>query len=671
MSPQPDLQKPRDDTYSLIGGNWPSESESAYRAAQTAADDAAAAATAQAQGATDAGSKIADEAGRLADAVSNGYSSAATQLSDQAIQYTTIGAWMTDAGGKVGKAKSRIRQLVHIGTQEIRDALNSELSGTPATPSSSELIAKYRADIASVASKLTTELDSIGHSLHGDSGSSRTPSYVSVSTAPTYEHADPHASMASYTGTPGAPEVEPHQLPPMPRATTSTTAENAEAPSAPTASAVASPHTVNPTLSNLVAGSASPSGTPSSTSTSSTKSPSDSSSGTPAGKAAQGSQPNETQQDSKTPALPRIPTLPLPDLPAAATDIVTAVSSATASQLPMAPSTPGSSQAPASTGVTPGVSGAAPLPSALPGGLAPIGGLPTPPSVVQAPPVAQASPASPTPGVQAPAPTQQAPAPAPRGPVADLGWIQKTYGLVPGVELPKSENSITPVLFIASLPESEAHLHRALASLRHQFEAAEWGQPMAVGLIKRGLETRLVYVTADGLSIHPSGVLLPAGVTPLDEMPNAPTAPELSGSLMVSEKLTSLIPRNWEIEQVLSTVPGEENRQSTEQYQELVEAGELLNCSVSRGRDDVTDDEALSLFARAAIGSAGCGELDAESARLRAARWVGVQPAGYHDVLSRWYLADAAESMSAGRWGEAVWASEKYMSVSQSRSQAA
>ncbi|WP_235660027.1 hypothetical protein [Mycobacteroides abscessus] len=239
------------------------------------------------------------------------------------------------------------------------------------------------------------------------------------------------------------------------------------------------------------------------------------------------------------------------------------------------------------------------------------------------------------------------------------------------MELPKSENPLSPALFIAELPESEATLHRVLASLRHQFEAAGWGQPMAVGLIKRGLETRLVYVTADAISIHPHGVLLPQGVTPLDEMTSAPATSELSGSLMVTEKLVAMIPREWTVEGVLSTVSGGESSQTSEQYQELVGSGELLNCSVSRGRDDVGADEAMSVFARAAIGSAGCGQLDVESARIRAARWIGTQPADYLEVLARWHLADAAESMSQGSWGEAVCSSEKYMSVRQSKAQAA
>ncbi|EPZ19702.1 hypothetical protein [Mycobacteroides abscessus] len=255
--------------------------------------------------------------------------------------------------------------------------------------------------------------------------------------------------------------------------------------------------------------------------------------------------------------------------------------------------------------------------------------------------------------------------------MADLGWIQKSYGLAPGLDLPKSENHIAPMLFIADLPEAEAHLHRVLASIRHQFEQAGWSQPVAVGLIKRGLETRTVYVTADALSLHPHGVLLPHGVLTLDEMPSTPTAPEMLGSLMVSDKLTSLIPREWTVEGLLSTVSGGENHQSAEQCQQLVESGELLNCSVSRGQDDVDADVALRVFARAAIGSGGCGELDAESARLRSARWVGTQPAGYLDALRRWYLSDAAEAMSRGDWADAVWASEKYLSIQQSEKQAA
>ncbi|WP_234821798.1 hypothetical protein [Mycobacteroides abscessus] len=305
-----------------------------------------------------------------------------------------------------------------------------------------------------------------------------------------------------------------------------------------------------------------------------------------------------------------------------------------------------------------------------PAGLSPVGGL-TPSPVVQAPPVVQASPAPSSSAAPAPAP-QQSPSPAPpRGPVVDAAWLQRTYGLAPALELPKSETTAIPALFIADLPEAKTHLHRALATIRHAFEAAGWGQPLAVGLIKRGLETRLVYVTADAISIHPHGVLLPQGVTPLDEMPSTPTTSELLGSLMVTDKLTRLVPCTWEIEQVLSTVPGGEDHQSAEEYQQLVASGELLECKVSRSRDDVDADEALSVFARASIGSRGCGELDVEAARIRAARWIGTQPADYLEVLARWHLADAAESMSQGSWGEAVYSSEKYMSVRQSKAQAA
>ncbi|SHO86228.1 hypothetical protein [Mycobacteroides abscessus] len=662
-----DIPKPVDDPFALVGDSWPTESESAYHDAKVLADNTATTTSILSQSASDAEVRMADERGKTAYSVSGGYGSAAAQLHAQALEYHTISAWMSDAAGSVLSAKRQISALVRSGTSEIRDALNSELSGTPATPSSSELINKYQGEITQVAIKLGVELDGIGHSLAGAPGASRSPSYTSISTTPTPEHADPHVSMASYTGTPGAPAPEPQKLPEMPRAASAPS--GTESPSSPSApSSTTSPHIANPILSNLVAGSTSSSSTPSSTGTSSSKSPSSTTAtSTPAGQQAQ--QPNEQHQNIKSPALPRIASLPLPDLPAAAAEsIATAVTSAAAHQLPTAPTTPGSSQAPASTGITPGISGTPPMTPTPPAGLSPMGGLPTPP-VVQAPPVTQGTPASQTPGVQAPAP--QSPAPAPRGPVADLAWIQRNYGLSPGVELPKSETTSIPALFITDLPENESTLHRVLASIRHQFEAAGWSQPMSAATIRRGLEARTVYATADGLSIHPAGILLPDGVLPLDEVPSRPVALDLHGSLMVTEKLTALIPRTWEVEAVLSTVPGGENSQSAEQFQQLVESGELLECKVSRGRDDVRDDEALRVFARAALGSGGCGELEVESARLRAARWVGVQPVGYRDVLARWYLSDAAESMSRGNWGEAVHSAGKYMSLNQSRSQAA
>ncbi|MDQ8118544.1 hypothetical protein [Mycobacteroides abscessus] len=658
MAPQHDLEKPMDDPYSLVGDSWPSESENSYHTAKVAAEDASTAASVQSESATDAGSKMGDEHGKTADTVSGGYGAAATELMEQARNFTTISAWMEDAAVKVLDAKRHIRHLVRTATSEIRDALASELSGTAVTPSSADLIVKYRDDISSVTATLSADLDSIGHSLAGDRGASRTPSYVSVPTTPTPEHADPHAVAASYTGAQGAPAPEPQKLPEMPRAS-ATTPESPSTPATP--APTANPHAVNPTLSNLISG-ASPSGTQPSPSAKSSSGPT---SGIPAGQGAQAHQPSEQHQQIRPPALPRIP---LSDLPAAATSIATTVTSSVGHQLATTALTSPGSSLPASTGITPGTSGPAPMP---PAGLAPIGRLPTPPPVTQAAPVAQGTPPTPAPGVQAPSAPQQSPPAAPRGPVADLAWIQKSYGLSPSLDLPKPETTVIPALFISELPEPEAHLHRALATLRRQFEQAGWSQPLAVATIRRGLEARTVYATADAISIHPNGILLPSEALPLDEMPGTPIAPELLGSVMVSEKLTSLIPRGWEVEGLLSTVPAEESSQSVEQFQELVESGELLECKVSRGRDDVGADEALSLFARAAIGSGGVGELDVESARLRSARWVGFQPAGYLDTLARFYLSDAAESMSRGLWGEAVWASEKYMSLNQSRSQVA
>lgn len=654
----PDLAKP-DDPYSLIT-SWIAESESAYRAAEAAASDAATSATSQAQSAADAESAMADEHGKTAQAVSGGYATNAAELREHAVNFTTISGWMLDAASKVEAAKRRTRQLVNMGTEEIRDALESELAGTPTSPSSTELTATYRADISQVKAKLDIDLAAIGHSLAGDPGASRTPSYVSVSLTPTPEHSNPAAQVVAYNTGP-APEVTPQVLPEMPRASSAETPSTRITPSAPTA-----PHPMNPTLAGLI----SPQGA-----SVSTGSPSSSGSGTPGTPSAttpasqQGHPAPEQHQQAKSPVLPGIPNIPLPDLPATAASIATAVTSAaTGTQLPTAPAST-APQVPASTGLTPGASGAAPVPPMSPG-LGPIGGLSTPPVVQGGAPAPQVAPAAPATGAQAP---QQVSTPAPRVPVADAAWLQQRYGLAPGVEAPKPETPAIPALFIASLPESEAHLHRVLASIRRQFDDTGWSQPMAVATITRGLETRTVYATSDGLSVWPQGILLPQDVIPLDEMPGTPSTPELSGSIMVSDKLTALIPSGWTVEAVLTTVSDGENSQSIEQYQTLVESGEVLPCTVSRGRDDVTEDEAVQAFALAVLGQAtpGVSDVDTDSAQLRASRWVGTQPTGYLDVLSRWYLSDATEVMSCGLWSDAVYAIEKFVAVRESKSQAA
>lgn len=654
MAPQLDVEKPADDPFALIGPSWPVESESAYHSAEVMADDASTTAQSQAQSVADAEGKMTGEKGKAADSVSDGYGNAATHLGEQSQNLAAISAWMTDAAGKIRGAKKHIANLVSAGTSEIRDAFSSETTGTAVSPSSSELTAKYRGEIASISTKLKMELDNIGHSLHGDVGASTTPAYVRTapaSTAPTIQQA------AHQEASGESPAPDPVHLPEMPRATATTTAETPSTPS--------TPHPMNPTLASLI----SPQGASTAAPSTSTGSGTQSTSGanTPTGQQ-QGHQPTGQHHQSKSLAPPTIPSIPLPDLPVAAATIATAVTSA--ANGPLLPTAPASTapQVPASTGLTPGSSGTAPVPPVSPG-LGPIGGLGTPP-VVQAAPAPQGTTSTTAPGVQTPA-QQSPPAPA-RGPLVTAEWLQRTYGLSP-LDLPKPETALVPALFIASLPEDEAHLHRALVSIRQAFEQADWGQPLAVATIRRGLESCTVYTTTDAISIWPQGILLPTGVIPLDEMPNRPAVSELPGSLMVVEKLTSLIPRGWTIEHLLSTVPGGENSQSIEQYQALVEAGELLPCKVSRGRDDVTESEAVSAFALAVLGqnAGGISDLGTDSARLRAARWVGVQPTGYLDVLSRWYLSDAAESMGRGRWDEVVYAIEKHVSVRAVKSQSA
>ncbi|WP_165592889.1 hypothetical protein [Mycobacteroides sp. H001] len=498
MPQQPDIPKPADDQFSLMEDNWIQESENAYRTAEGVADDASSSAAAQANEALTAESKMVDEKGLTAERVADGYASAATDLLEQSRNLTAVSGWMVDAANRVSGAKGRITDLVLIGTSEVRAALESELRGTPASPSSNELIAQYRADISSLKTTLESDLDGIGHSLSGTPGSSRTPSYTSIPTSPTAERPDPRATVTAYNSG-RTPEVTPKALPEMPRAVTAPTTESPSAPSTPTAPAA--PH---PTLSNLVGGgqgNQNATGTPSAASPHTPSSPS-----TPSPQAHQSTE--QHHQAPKPAGLPRIPSLPLDGLPAAAAEsVATMVTSASGHQLSTAPSTTSTTitpSVPASTGITPGTAGTPPVTPVTPG-LTPIGGggLSTPPPVTQpAAPAVQGTPASPT--TPSPTPT--------RSPVVDAAWIQQRYGLAPGIESPKSETALVPALFITDLPDDEVHLHRVLASLCHQFEQAGWAQPLAVASIRRGFETRCVYVTADGVSIHPHGVLLPDAV---------------------------------------------------------------------------------------------------------------------------------------------------------------
>ncbi|MBN7314988.1 hypothetical protein I3U70_26745, partial [Mycobacteroides abscessus subsp. abscessus] len=401
----PDIQRPTGDPYDLVQGSWPAESETAYTVAEAAADDASTTASTRSAAADDAARQTSVEMqGKTADAVSDGYDYAATQLSEQSRNFTTIAGWMGDAAGKVSKAKNNIASLVVTGTSEIRDALDSELRGTPVAPSSNDLISQYQVEIAHVASKLGTDLDSIGHALHGDPGASRTPTYVRAASEPTAPAIERAAVHQGITG--DQPQVTPTKLPEMPRAATSSNTESPSSPSTP--SSPAAPHPANPTLSNLIAGS----GSPSAASPGGTSTPHAPSSSTPAGQSTQAHQAPEQRQTPKPAGLPHIPSLSLPNIPAAAAEsIATAVSAAATHQLPTAAPTPSTPTVPASTGLTPGVAGTPPMTPVTPG-LAPIGGG----GGLGTPPVTQPAPQGTTPAAPPPAPQQTAP---PRSPVVD------------------------------------------------------------------------------------------------------------------------------------------------------------------------------------------------------------------------------------------------------------
>lgn len=84
MAPQPDIQRPAHDPYSLVGRSWPPESESAYHAAEANADALSITARTQAESADDAAEKTdSGMQGKTADSVSSAYKHHAAQLQQQ------------------------------------------------------------------------------------------------------------------------------------------------------------------------------------------------------------------------------------------------------------------------------------------------------------------------------------------------------------------------------------------------------------------------------------------------------------------------------------------------------------------------------------------------------------------------------------------------------------
>ncbi|MBE5454146.1 hypothetical protein E3G52_001019 [Mycobacteroides abscessus] len=663
-----DKKKPSD-PYSLIGaGQWPAESESRYLDLETDMKDIGRVASEGSGTAKNDADDVEDNfKGRTGEASSgslHGHYGSLDALSTDAVSF---GEQFYAAAQQVGTTKSDIARIVREANPKIKTALDAEAEGkpTPDGKSSEALKTEYRAEIAATAADYATKMSAITAALTADPSAPAPAPRAARGTNDPGQRLGREMTPAQMTGLSRQLGLDPGQLPvptqpDMPRALppntpSAQTPGHAPAPSVP----------VSPMGTGIPA-----SGTPAASSAGETTS--HSGEGTPV------SQQNSTPGDHQvTPASHQEPShreadrphdrvpaggvnVPLPDpttllasgAEAGAQLLGPALSASGAAQ---PPTTVTPSVVPASTGITPGIPGTAP-------GLAPMGPS-APATMVPSNPVMPSSPATPTaPGVQVPAgPAAQAPAPtAPSTPGSQpvtAAWLHERFG----TPLPPSTETKTEltVPFLVGLDEEVAHLHTALATLRSQFEQAGWSGPLAVARITRGLEVRTVYATADALSLWPRDVRLPDGVEPLGQIPGIADGRGLLGALIPQAKF-SLLPEDWEVEHVVSTVSGDTGQpvtvQSQDEHQAVVEAGEALHASRSRGDDTLTEDDVMPDFAMAVLSARSRTiDFDDDGSALRAARWVGVQPSGYTDILADWLLADAIASFTASRGGEAAY----------------
>ncbi|EFV14714.2 hypothetical protein HMPREF9336_00405 [Segniliparus rugosus ATCC BAA-974] len=215
-----------------------------------------------------------------------------------------------------------------------------------------------------------------------------------------------------------------------------------------------------------------------------------------------------------------------------------------------------------------------------------------------------------------------------------------------------------PQSFINTLSMPEALAHRALSSLRAEFERTGWAQPLAVAVVRVEHGLLMVYATADGASIWPSRVQLPEDMTPLADLVDVP--PVLWGSTDPAVKLICLAHAGLRIEALLGNSEGTALVvQTAEQHAELQATGDVLPAvrSRSEGSDiepsDVTRAERLVWDAPRVLDPEEAGK------RLRALRWTDSQPAAYEAAHGDWVIAEIASSLANQNLASAIYLADQ------------
>jgi hypothetical protein len=231
-----------------------------------------------------------------------------------------------------------------------------------------------------------------------------------------------------------------------------------------------------------------------------------------------------------------------------------------------------------------------------------------------------------------------------------------------GLISPDTIHPIRLTTFLRELPLAEITAHRALASLRAEFDRAGWRKdtPIAVGVYRQMISGtdlfKAVYVTADGVSLWPCSVRLSAGVLPLLRVSgvNGRAAAELAGKTDVYAKLETLVPpEHGQCEVILTG-----SDQDAVQYHDIVRAGEAFPVSLARRQfARVSPEDAPRVIAETMLKFGFTDErvplLPEARQKMVKVRWDVLKPRRYDTAVVGYLIAEARDCIARNRLADA------------------
>jgi hypothetical protein len=216
--------------------------------------------------------------------------------------------------------------------------------------------------------------------------------------------------------------------------------------------------------------------------------------------------------------------------------------------------------------------------------------------------------------------------------------------------------------WLRDLPVTHSLAHRTLATLKREFITAGWEEntPIGVGIYRQiiGGTTffKATYATADGISLLPIGVRLPAGVLPLLRIDNVDgvAAAELAGNTDVRAKLETLVPEHYGHREAVLT----DADQDWVKYYQILDAG-ALPVSVSRGQlATVRPKDARLAIAETMlmfrVTDETVSSLETSRKTMTGARWSGpLKPLRCTRVTIDFLIAEAKHCAVRGQLAEA------------------